>query len=111
MPARHALKVIDDRPVQIFVAKPGENPAGWAVPVQRMLTILKPLQALEFSRRCVIAARSTLPRTPRRTAASVALDCNRIKLSILPRYNRASNDAAGSRSVNRFFSTAHLTHS
>jgi hypothetical protein len=33
MPARHTLQVIDDRPIQIFVAKAGENPAGWAVPV------------------------------------------------------------------------------
>ena len=57
LPARYALKVSDDRPIQIFIAKPGENPTGWAVPVQRVLTILKPLQALEFSRRSVSTPR------------------------------------------------------
>ena len=59
MPARRALEVVDDRPIQIFVAKLAEHPAGWAVPVQRMLTVLKPLQALEFSRRSVSTPRST----------------------------------------------------
>ena len=54
MPARYALKVIDDGPFQIIVPKPGEDSAGWAIPVQRMLTILKPLQALELSRRLAL---------------------------------------------------------
>src|SRR5712691_5073759 len=73
MPARHALKMIDDRPIHIFVAKLGENPAGWAVPVQRVLTILKPLQALKFSRRCLSTPRSAPPRTLHGNAARVAL--------------------------------------
>ena len=51
MPAHYSLKMSNDRPIQIFVVKPGENPTGWTVPVQPVLTILKPLQALEFSRR------------------------------------------------------------
>jgi hypothetical protein len=68
MPARHALKVIDDRPIQILVAKPRENPAGRAVPVQRMLTVLEPPQAL----------------TLRGTAARVADDCNWIQVSHSP---------------------------
>jgi hypothetical protein len=68
MPARHALKMIDDRPIQIFVAKPGENPAGGAVPVERVLTVLEPLQAL----------------TLRGTAARVADDCNWIQVSHSP---------------------------
>jgi hypothetical protein len=67
MPAHYALKVSDDRPIDIFVAKLRENPTGWAVPVQGVLTILKPLQALEFSRRCVSTPRS---------AARLALICN-----------------------------------
>jgi hypothetical protein len=67
MPARYALKVSDDRPIHIFIAKLGENPTSWAVPVQRVLTILKPLLALEFSRCCVS--------TPR-LAAHLALICN-----------------------------------
>jgi hypothetical protein len=53
LPARYPLKVSDDRPIHVFIAKPGENPAGWSVPVQWVLTILKPVQALEFSRRRV----------------------------------------------------------
>src|SRR5947209_5765301 len=44
MPARQALNVIDDRPIQILVVKPGEDPTGGAVPVQRMPTGLEPLQ-------------------------------------------------------------------
>ena len=44
MPASHALEVIDDRPIKIFGAKPRENPAGGAVPVQRVLTVLEPPQ-------------------------------------------------------------------
>ena len=51
MPARNALKVTDDLPIQIFVAKLVENPTDWAIPVERVLTILKPPQALEFSSR------------------------------------------------------------
>ena len=68
MPARRALKVIDDRPIQIFVANPGENAAGGAVPVQRVLTVLKPQQA----------------RTLRGTAARVARNRNWIQLSHFP---------------------------
>jgi hypothetical protein len=43
MPPRYALKLADDRTVQIFVLKLFENPTGWAIPVQWVLTILKPL--------------------------------------------------------------------
>src|SRR5437867_3483559 len=68
MPTRHALKVIEDRRIQIFVAKPGENPTGWAVPVQRMLTVLQPLQT----------------RTLRGTVARVAHNGYWIQFPILP---------------------------
>jgi hypothetical protein len=68
MPARYLLKEIDDRPVQIFVAKSGKNPTGWAVPVQRMLTVLQPLQT----------------RTLRGTAARVVHNCNWIQFSDSP---------------------------
>src|ERR1019366_7461455 len=54
MPARHTVQVIDDRFIQIFVTKPDEKGAGWTVPVQRMLTILKQLQALGFIRRVAL---------------------------------------------------------
>ena len=64
MPARYTLKLSDDWQIQIFVAKLGEDPSGWTVPVQRVPTILKPLQALEFSSRkpstACLAARSAL---------------------------------------------------
>ena len=68
MPVRHVLEVIDDLPIQIFVAKAGENPAGWAVPVQRVLTVLKPLHAP----------------TLRGTAERVVRNYNRIQLSHSP---------------------------
>jgi len=74
MSARHALKVIDDRPIQIFVAKPREDPAGGAVPVQRVLTVLEPLQPgppTRVSQRVGVEAL-----TLRRTAARVVHDCN-----------------------------------
>jgi hypothetical protein len=58
LPARYALKVSDDRPIQIFIVKPGENTAGWAVPIQGVLTILKPVQGLPFGRSCVSRSRS-----------------------------------------------------
>ena len=64
MQVRHALKVIDDRPIQIFIAKLDENPAGWAFPVQRVRSVLKPLQA----------------RTLRGTTARVGHSCNWIQL-------------------------------
>jgi hypothetical protein len=54
MPKRRTLQVIDNRPIQVFVAKPGKNPTGRAVPVQRMLAIFKPLQVREFSRRIAL---------------------------------------------------------
>ena len=41
MPTRRALEVFDNRPIQIFVAKSGEDPAGWAVPVERVLAVFK----------------------------------------------------------------------
>jgi len=47
MPACHALKVIDDRPFQIFVVKLLEDPFGRAVSVDWVLTLFKLLQALE----------------------------------------------------------------
>jgi len=53
LPTRYALKVSDDWPIHILMAKLGENPTGWPVPVQRVMTILQPLQTLEFGRRCV----------------------------------------------------------
>jgi hypothetical protein len=43
MSPRYALKLTDDRTIQIFVAKLVANPAGWAIPVQWVLTALKPL--------------------------------------------------------------------
>jgi hypothetical protein len=64
LPTRYALKVSDDRLFYVFVAKLGENTTGWAVPVQRVLTILKPVQALEFSRRRVSMPRSVAPLAP-----------------------------------------------
>src|SRR5215468_2026247 len=86
MPARHALKVIDDRPIQIFVAKLAEHPTGWAVPVQRVLTVLEPLQAPEFSPRSASAPCSALTHPMHGTTARVARNsCNRIQLSILLR--------------------------
>jgi hypothetical protein len=82
MPARNALKVVDDRPIQIFVAKPGENPAGRAIPVQRVLAGLKPLEArtrrgttalvvknrtqIQLCHAPAITERRVAPRTPRR---------------------------------------------
>ena len=77
MPARHALEVFDDRPIQIFVAKPGENPTGWAVPVQRMLTVFQPLQT----------------RTERGIAARVVHDCNWTRLSHPRRLRRRESTA------------------
>src|SRR6267378_4203662 len=110
MSARHALKEIDDRPIQIFVPKLAENPTGWAVPVQRVLTVLKPLQALEFSSRCVSTPRSASARTLHGTATSVGLNCNGIQLSILPRLGvRTAVGFVEAFLVNRFFSTARLT--
>jgi hypothetical protein len=83
MPARHTVEVIDDRPIQIFVAKPGEHPAGWAVPVQRVLTVLEPLQPgppTRISQRVGVEAR-----TLHGTAARVAHNRNWIQLSLSPR--------------------------
>jgi hypothetical protein len=51
MPPRYALKLRGDRPTHIFLAKLGESPSGWAVPVQRVLTILKPSEAFECASR------------------------------------------------------------
>src|SRR5262249_16176494 len=71
---RHALKVIDDRPIQVFVAKLAEHPMGWAVPVQRARTVLKPLQPLEFSGFCVSGPRSTSHHIPHGTTERVTLN-------------------------------------
>ena len=54
MQTRHAFKMIDDWPIQILVAKPGENPASWAVPVEWVLTILQSLEALGLSLRVAL---------------------------------------------------------
>jgi hypothetical protein len=66
MPARHTLEVIDDRPIQIFVTKPGEMPARWAVPVQRVLMVPKPLEA----------SGSASPRILHETIVRMGLSCN-----------------------------------
>jgi len=58
---RHSLEVSDDRPVQIFVAKLGENPIRWAIPVQGALTVIQPLH-IHVALNCHWTQLSTLPR-------------------------------------------------